>query len=100
MKKEIFWILISGIIIALQITTLLVIWNPQSEVSYRYEFITLNNTNIFEYWDVVDYLCDDDVKVDNHRFLEKAFYASTWTGSGITGDNYGSCYLKIKEGGE
>lgn len=71
----------------------LIILVPKPTWSYRTEFIELNNTNMFEYWNVVDYICDDGVDVSKHP---NAIYASTSTWLDNTPITYGRCMFEVK----
>ncbi len=56
----------------------------------------MDNTNDFSYVDgkVVDYLCDEGVIFNNHRY---SYYASTWEGTkGIDKGFNGKCMIKIQ----
>ena len=91
------WKLLILLTFILSIVSLLILI-PKPHYEYRTQHIILDNTNIFESWDVIDYTCDEGVLVDNHKTFKK-FYASTWEGS--IGDkpkvSYGQCLVKIRE---
>ena len=66
---------------------------PKPIYHYEIKHIVLNNANMFEEWNVVNYICDDIVLVNNHR-ITKTIYAST-SNLDTNGGN-GECMFKIK----
>lgn len=69
---------------------------------YQYEtkLIKLNDSNFLDRIEVVEYTCDENVKVTNIRsawyFKNKMFYASTWE-DGKVPHSYGECFIKIRK---
>lgn len=71
---------------------------PKPIYSYETKYIILDNTNMFEHWNVVDYVCDEGVVVNNHKPFSRAIYASTWEyGTKKPGVKYGECMFKVKK---
>jgi hypothetical protein len=72
----------------------LIISIPYPQYSYETKHVVLDNSNMFEYWSVVDYTCDEGVEVTIYRLGRDVVYASTWHNAEIS---YGQCLFKIKK---
>lgn len=80
-------ILLTGVMIS---SAILLKYN--STKTYRYQHIVLDNNNIGVHEKIVDYICTDNVEVENFP-NQRYFYASTWRNPMTT---TGECFIKIE----
>ena len=66
---------------------------PKPYSHYETRHIILNNSNMFEKWNVVNYICDEEVKVNIYKYTNSV-YASTSIID--TKGGHGECMFKIK----
>ena len=97
-NKGVWWkvVIVLTFILSLASASIL-IYNKLPKYEYNVQIIQLNNNNSGENIWVVDYLCDEGIKVTNiqHNILWKQhwFYASAW----IDADTHkGKCAIKVK----
>ena len=95
--KELRTIALIAIILSLIYLFILV---PKPTYSYRTEHVILDNSNLYEDWNVVNYVCDEGVYVNKVGPFFKGIYASTWehdSNKNKIGVSYGECMFKIKK---
>lgn len=97
MKKDIgiIWKVLIALTFIISIISLIMVIQPKlPKYKYDVRIIELDNTNVILLDTiVVDYLCDEGMKVSNYK-LSNAFYASTWKDADV---HIGKCAIKVKE---